>query len=205
MKIWDERNRREKEGSSVDQLAVGKSVEEQTLFMEAVLIVIKHLVGNGLPPGGLFLRNIDKHCFSAETRHCKSFKTPSRECQCTSSDVQNEVITILTACVKNKIAQEVRDGEICTVSADGTSDSDGNECFAIVLRYACKDDLQVKAHVIHIVEAKDRTAKGLMEIISKTLSEMGLSLDSVAAQCYYFVRRVGVISYMSTAIVIVFT
>ena len=36
MKRWDERNRREKEGSSVDQLAVGKSIEEQTLFMEAV-------------------------------------------------------------------------------------------------------------------------------------------------------------------------
>ena len=37
MKRWDERNRREKEGFSVDQLAVDKSVEEQTLFMEAVL------------------------------------------------------------------------------------------------------------------------------------------------------------------------
>ena len=78
---------------------------------------------------------------------------------------------------KNKIAQEVR-------NADGTSDSEGNEIFAIIPRYVCKDDLQVKEHVIHIVEAKDRTAKGLMEIISKTLSEMGLSLDSVAAQCY---------------------
>ena len=29
---------REKEGSGVDQLTVGKSVEEQTLFMEAVLL-----------------------------------------------------------------------------------------------------------------------------------------------------------------------
>ena len=117
--------------------------------------------------------------------------------KCTSPDVQNEVITILTACVKNKIAQEVRNAEIFTVSADGTSDSDGNEIFAIVLRYVCKDDLQV--HVIHIVEAKDRTAKGLMEIISKTLSEMDLSLDSVAAQCYDGA------SIMSGAIAIVFT
>ena len=68
--------------------------------------------------------------------------------------------------MKKKNAQEVRDGEIFTVSADGTSDSDGNEIFAIVLRYVYKDDLLVKEQVIQIVEAKDRTAKGLMEILS---------------------------------------
>ena len=58
--------------------------------------------------------------------------------KCTSLDVQNEVITILTACVKNKIAQEVRDAEISTVSADGSSNSDGNEIFAMVLRNGVK-------------------------------------------------------------------
>ena len=92
MKRWDERNRREKEGSSVDQLAVGKSVEEQT---EAVLLVFKHLVGNGQPlrghtesidfknedvSGGLFLETLTNIVFPLRPDIAKAAK-PSRECQ----------------------------------------------------------------------------------------------------------------------------
>ena len=154
VKRWDERNRRETKGSSVDQLAVSKSVEEQTIFMEAVLLVIKHLVGNGQPrrghtkstdfknedvSGGFFLETLTNIVFPLRPDIAEAAKHLPGNAKCTSPDVQNEVVTIVTAgCIKNKIAQEVRNAEIFTVSADGTSDSDGNEISPLFLGMCAK-------------------------------------------------------------------
>ena len=99
----------------------------------------------------------------------------------TSPEIQNEIITIITTCVKNEIAQEIREAEMFTIYADGTSDADGNEIFAIVIRYV---SMHVKEHVLDVVEATDRSAKGLMMIIKNVLAENYLPHDGIVVQCY---------------------
>ena len=46
----------------------------------------------------------------------------------------------------------------------------------IALRYWSTDKGGIVEHVLHIEEADDRSAKGLLEIIKKTLGSYGISL-----------------------------
>ena len=65
---------------------------------------------------------------------------------------------------------------------DGTEDGNGVELEAVVLRYWDGDD--VAEHVIAMKPAFDRSAAGLMEILTEMLEEFGISLDSLASDCF---------------------
>ena len=78
----------------------------------------------------------------------------------TSPLIQNETISLRL--YEKQICEVVREAGIFTLSADGTTVLDGNEIFAIVVRYVSKNDMQVKEHVLQTVEAVDHPAKGLM-------------------------------------------
>ena len=65
---------------------------------------------------------------------------------------------------------------------DGTEDGNGIELEAVVLRYWDGDD--VAEHVIAMKPAFDSSAAGLMEILTETLEEFGISLDGLASDCF---------------------
>ena len=100
------------------------------MYIEAVFIVIKTLVANGQTirghtektdfrnedvSGGLFLETLSNIVFPLRPDIANAAKLLPENAKYTSPEIQNEMITILTTCVKNKIAQEIREAEMFTV------------------------------------------------------------------------------------------
>ena len=46
------------------------------------------------------------------------------------------------------------------------------------------DDVKIEEHAIDVKEAQDRSAAGLMDILTECLKDLGISLDGIVSQCY---------------------
>lgn len=66
---------------------------------------------------------------------------------------------------------------------DGSSDKNWREIEWIVARYVNKKG-KIEEHAIGLEEAKDRSAQGLMALMTKCLNDMEISLDGTVSQCY---------------------
>ena len=57
------------------------------------------------------------------------------------------------------------------------------EIEGIVVRFI-NDDGNIEEHAIDVVEAHNRTAQGLMDLLTSSLAGLGIPLDGVVSQCY---------------------
>ena len=101
----------------------------------------------------------------------------------TSSTIQNEAIEVLQDILKAKLSERVRKANTFTLMMDGSSDRCWREIEGIVVRYV-NDNGNIEEHAIGVEEAVDRSATGLIEIVTKCLRDLGISPDGVVCQCY---------------------
>ena len=85
-------------------------------------------------------------------------------------EIQNEVILVLQWILKSKIAKHVKEAEYFTIMTDGSSDKCLREIEGIIVRYI-NQDKKIEEHANDVVEVKDRSGKGLLELLQETLNE----------------------------------
>jgi hypothetical protein len=197
MKTWDEHKLRSSSSLSVNTLILQKIPEHRT-WMETVFNVVKFLAVNGLPfrgdventdfdsedfGGGLYLNTFSDLVFKLDDNLKQiAIKLPANA-KYTSSEIQNEVIEVLQSILKERIASKAKESEVYTVMMDGSSDKRWREIEGIVIRFVNIDG-KIEEHAIGVEEAHDRSAHGLVDILTKCLGELGLSTDGIVSQCY---------------------
>ena len=69
---------------------------------------------------------------------------------------------------------------------DGSTDKSNLEIVSIVCRYILEDNdgIQVVEHVVRMAPSEDHSAKGLVELVTKSLDDVNISLDGLVRQCY---------------------
>ena len=66
---------------------------------------------------------------------------------------------------------------------DGSTDRNWREMEGIVVPFI-NDNGKIEERAIGLVEAQDRSAKGLLEILTSYLADLGICLDGNVSQCY---------------------
>ena len=197
MKLWAEHKNRENTKSSVDTLVL-KKLPEHRIWLQAVFYTIRYLVVNGLPfrgdnenrvfnsdsfGGGVYLNTFKDLLFQLQPELKLIAEKLPGNAKYTSPDIQNEVIEVLHGILKSKIAKDVKKAEYFTIMADGSSDKCLREIEGIVVRYINKDK-KIEEHAINVVEVKDRSAKGLLELLLASLNENDIDCGGIVSQCY---------------------
>lgn len=191
---WMERTRRDQSDTAICSLLTKPDPEHRT-WLFTVFSVIKYLVMNGLPlrgdvestdfedlSGGLFLSTIGDLLFKMDPGLQEIAKRLPENAKYTSPDIQNDVIEVLADMVKRQISESCIKSGVYTVMMDGTEDGNGTEMEAVVLRYWDVD--AVAEHVIAMEPAQDRTAEGLMKILTNVFEDYDISFDGLASDCF---------------------
>ena len=90
---------------------------------------------------------------------------------------------MVASLLSSKIAGRVNKAQSYTVMMDGSTDRKWREMEGIVVRFN-NDNGKIEEHAIGLLEAQDRSAKGLLKILTTYLADLGLSLDEIVSQCY---------------------
>ena len=53
----------------------------------------------------------------------------------------------------------------------------------VVVRFI-NEDGKIEEHAVDVVEAHDRSAQGLLELLTTCLASLGIPLDGIVSQCY---------------------
>ena len=195
MESWTERTLRTSTDSSIDRILERPDPEHRT-WLHIVFRVIQFLVLNGLPlrgdeeytdfedgnvSGGLFLSSLSDLLFKIDPNLETIARRLPENAKYTSPDIQNEVVEVLYSIVQREIVDKCRKAGAFTVILDGTESRNQDEMEAVVLRFW--NESEAVEHVINVEHAEDRTAKGLLTILMKTLSQNNLSTDGITSDC----------------------
>ena len=93
------------------------------------------------------------------------------------------MIEVLHKVLKLKLREKVLDAGIYTLMMDGSSDCNWKEIEGIVVRFINKKG-DIEEHAIGVKEANDRSAQGLLALMTSCLNDMDIPLDGAVAQCY---------------------
>ncbi|KAL8245965.1 hypothetical protein R6Q59_007181 [Mikania micrantha] len=101
-------------------------------------------------------------------------------------NIQNELISLLSHEIKNKIVNKVKDAKYFSIILDCTPDISHNEQMSIIFR--CLDissnPIEVKEYFINFLKVDDTTGKGLFDAIVEEINKLGLDIDNVRGQGY---------------------
>lgn len=104
----------------------------------------------------------------------------------TSPEIQNEIISVLTLLVEQKILNQIREAELFTLIVDGTTDKSYIEIVSILCRYIVEvqDGIEIVEHVACMVLSTDCSAKGQLGQVTSSLNDVGILLEGLASQGY---------------------
>ena len=200
VKTWEEHKKRASSSQTANTMLMQRVPKHRT-WLEMVFHVVRYLAMNGLPfrgdventdfsddefgggGGGLYLNTFRDLVFPLDDSLKQiTLKLPGNA-KYTSSTIQNEAIEVLQDILKAKLSERVRKANTFTLMMDGSSDRCWREIEGIVVRYV-NDNGNIEEHAIGVEEAVDRSATGLIEIMTKCLRDLGISPDGVVCQCY---------------------
>ena len=107
-------------------------------------------------------------------------KKPSGPGQCRylSPDIQNELIEISGAAVRNKLLKDIRSAPFYSVLADGTQDITKCDQFSCVIRCVVIDDqkceIEIKESFLGFYHVIDQSAQGIEVLLASILSEIDI-------------------------------
>lgn len=194
MLMWSERNKRETLGHEVSTMVYEEQLKKNRYYVKSIAEMIQFLAIHELPLRGTY--DIEEHEEDSLLKHFfeftlnkddvlkEYFKTIPKNATYLSPDIQNDIIKLLSECVREKIAEDIKNADVpwYTILADGTKDKKGNENFAIGIRYV-KDGKAVES-TLSIKTTSDLDAQSLTNLILTTLKENGLSVNNIISQCY---------------------
>ncbi|KAF2895901.1 hypothetical protein ILUMI_10273 [Ignelater luminosus] len=110
------------------------------------------------------------HYTAQEEQFISDHRTSSSTFKGTSSDIQNELIETVERVLDKHIENELEEGLFVFVQADKTLDVSCKSQMSLIVRYCVKD--RVKERFIGFYDvSKDKTAKGLSNVIINVLTE----------------------------------
>lgn len=101
-----------------------------------------------------------------------------------SSDIQNDIIKIMSEMVTENIVSDVNNADVpyYTILEDGTRDRNNRENIAIGVRFI--KDGQVQKSILFIKTTENFDAKTLANITLTELINCGLDTNMILSQCY---------------------
>lgn len=166
-----------------------EQVERNRAYLHKVVDVIKLLSTLGLPLRGHregkdeeSRGNFHEVC-GFFSKYDAAFETMQKTYfNCTSHDVQDEVIGICAKLVSGEIAEEIRSTGFFTIIADEAKSSK-SEQLSVCVRYA--DKLEIKERFLCFIDCSaTRDAAGILDGIKQGLEASGLTNIPIVAQCY---------------------
>lgn len=103
-----------------------------------------------------------------------------------SPDIQNEFITLLARCVKNKILSEIREAKYYAILFDSTPDIAHIDQMTEIIRYIKidNDKIEVKESFLGFLPMREKSAEKITEMILKSLDEDKLLIENCRGQGY---------------------
>lgn len=123
-----------------------------------------------------------KYTLKKDEKLKKCHESMPRNALYTSPDIQNELISIVTRCTRDKLVEKINKSEYLTLFADGTKDRNGLEVISIALRYVI--DAKAYESLIGMETTDDLSAKAIGELIVSSLKTYGINVVKIIAQCY---------------------
>lgn len=99
-----------------------------------------------------------------------------------SSDVQNEILQLLSHDVLRNIVKNINKSPYFSIIADQTTDSGKMEQLSICIRYI--DDLQPVEQFVGLYETADTSGEVLSSVLMDVLTRLGLPVTNLRGQCY---------------------
>ena len=193
---WTQQQKRKDQGKSLETV-INVIEEDHVKWLEVIFHIVRYLCANGLPfrgdeecldfneglSGGLFLNTINTLVFQMQPELETIAKKMPRNAKYLSSDVQNEIIEILSSLVKEKHAARIRRAEFYTIMADGTTDKNHEEIQGVVIRFIDMDTCEVEERAINVGNS-GRSAEGIFNYVKKTLDDSTISFDGMVSQAF---------------------
>ncbi|XP_049323536.1 zinc finger protein 862-like [Astyanax mexicanus] len=130
---------------------------------------------------GLFL-SLFEFSLRKDAELARISKTIPRNATYTSHDIQNNLIDVMSALVKEHIVKEVGES-FYTLKADGTRDPTGRENISIILRFL-NELSEPTERLLSIATADEGDAATLTDIIIGELTRAGLNPEKILSQVY---------------------
>ena len=174
MSLWEDHNKGEKSHATI-QDSVASTTSDQKQWLFAVFNVTRYLSANGLPlrgdkesdtesdiksGSGLFMHAFSQLLFPLYPKWKEIHRRLPNNAKYTFHEIQNEIISILATLVKKEIAKEIKEAELFTVMADGTTDKNRKEIPGLDCRH-CTSSGKIEEHCLNIKGVDDRSAKGI--------------------------------------------
>ncbi|KAL7407295.1 hypothetical protein ABVT39_006367 [Epinephelus coioides] len=145
--LWRDKERRIHTSKEISTLINTDQLQRNRYYLSAIIDVVEFLAVNQLPfrgnhdaysdinedGCGLFL-SLFEFALRKDAELAKIAKTIPRNATYTSHDIQNNLIDVMIALVREHIVKEVGES-FYTLKADGTRDPTGRENISIVLRF----------------------------------------------------------------------
>ena len=113
-------------------------------------------------------------------KHKRSYKVTY-----TSTQSQNEFLSLLGSEVENRITKEINDADVFSIMADTTPDVSQKDQMSVICRYINVNG-GVCEHVIDIKEVCEKTGEGQASAVIQSVDNKGLDNARIAFQSYDF-------------------
>lgn len=192
--LWRDKDRRIKTNKEISTLINTNQLQQNRYYVSAI-IDVEFLAVNQLPfrddhdafssmnehGCGLFL-SLFEFSLRKDEELARIAKNIPHNARYTSHDIQNELIEVMSALVREHIVEEVGES-FYTLKADGTRDPTGRENISIVLRFL-NELCEPTERLLTIATADQGDAVTLTDTIIKELTTAGLSLEKIISQVY---------------------
>ncbi|CAK6983693.1 zinc finger MYM-type protein 1-like [Scomber scombrus] len=193
--MWRDKERRIHTSKEISTLINTDQLQRNRYYLSAIIDVVEFLAVNQLPfrgdhdaysamnedGCGLFL-SLFEFELRKDAELAKIAKTIPRNATYTSHDIQNNLIDVMSALVREHIVKEVGES-FYTLKVDGTRDPTGRENISIVLRFL-NGLCEPTERLLTIATADQGDAVTLTDTILEELTTAGLSPEKIISQVY---------------------
>lgn len=194
MAMWNEKKLRLSKGMEISSLVNDEVLQRNRYYVTSIAEIIQFLAVNELPMRGSYnieeheeqslFKNLFEFTLRKDKKLMECYKGIPRNATYLSPEIQNDVIQILTDCVRESIVDDVKNADVpwFTILADGTKDKRGRENFALGIRYVKESKAYESTLCIKTTEELD--AHSLAELTLNILQESDINTDYLLSQCY---------------------
>ena len=193
--MWRDKQRRIHTSKEISTLINTDQLQRNRYYLSAIIDVVEFLAVNQLPfrgdhdrysamnenGCGLFL-SLFEFALRKDAELARIAKTIPGNATYTSHDIQNNLIDVMSALVREHIVKEVGES-FYTLKVDGTRDPTGTENISIVLRFLNKL-CEPTERLLTIATADQGDAVTLTDTILGELTTAGLSPEKIISQVY---------------------
>lgn len=118
--------------------------------------------------------------------HLKRITNQETQNMYLSKNIQNEIITLLSNLVKNKILNMIQTAKHFSIIVDSTPDKSRVEQVTLIIRFVHYHNniFQIKEHFLGFLEGNEKTGEALTDLVLRELNNLNLSLSNCRGQGY---------------------